>query len=367
MKANYRNHLLRFVDHDMDMQLRLELVQQYYINGRSPVRALRAYKTAHGIVDDPCTPQAVTKLIHKFETEFTLHDKPKSGRSSTEQDRRETVEDSLKNTVNEKGATSIRIIANHSGIPRSSVHRILRQEMKLYPYRLQLYQEIHESDKLQRLNFATWLRNNEEKVPFILWSDEAYLHLNGDVSRYHCRIWSSQKPTNCLKKSLHPLKVCVWFAFTCSFKLTPFIFDETITAEKYLSMLKDHVKPQLAQRRKLSQTIFMQDGAPPHFANIVRNYLYQTFSSDRVISRGCEIVWPSRSPDLNPLDYWFWGTLKARVFHRNAPTTLEDLKHRIVEECAQFTSEEMSTAVSSLWRRCALLEEVGGGHFQQFL
>ena len=49
---------------------------------------------------DPCTPQAVTKPIHKFETEFTLHHKPKLGKSSTEQDQCETVKDSLKNTVN---------------------------------------------------------------------------------------------------------------------------------------------------------------------------------------------------------------------------------------------------------------------------
>ena len=60
------------------------------------------------------------------------------------------------------------------------------------------------------------------------------------------------------------------------------------------------------------------------------------------------------TPDINLLDYWFWGTLNARVFHRNAPSTLEDLKRRRpnVDECSQFSEEELSAAVNSLWLRC---------------
>ena len=94
----------------------------------------------------------MTKLIHKFETEYTTslslgdHLRNETGVSET------LIEDPLKNTVNEQGATSsgnsgISTINQNLGIPRSSVHLIFCQEMKLYPYRLQLYQEINESDK----------------------------------------------------------------------------------------------------------------------------------------------------------------------------------------------------------------------------
>ena len=38
----------------------------------------------------------------------------------------------------------------------------------------------------------------------------------------------------------------------------------------HLAMLKDRVIPQLKQRRALSRTIFMKNGAPPHFATNVR-------------------------------------------------------------------------------------------------
>ena len=78
-------------------------------------------------------------------------------------------------------------------------------------------------------------------------------------------------------------------------------------------MLQNHVIPQLKQRRAFSRTIFMQDGAPPHY---VREFLNKNFPS-RVISWGCDIAWPARGPDLNPLDLWFWGMLKAKIYHHS--------------------------------------------------
>lgn len=108
----------------------------------------------------------------------------------------------------------------------------------------------------------------------------------------------------------------------------------------------------------------MQDGAPPHYANSVRQFLYEKFSPQRVISRGCDIVWPPRSPDLNPLDFWFWGALKARVFHTNPPETLEELKERIIDECRRFTVEELQSATSSLLSRLQMVVENGGGHIE---
>ena len=45
------------------------------------------------------------------------------------------------------------------------------------------------------------------------------------------------------------------------------------------------------------------------------------FCEDRIIFRGFPQAWPTRSPDLNPLEYWFWETLRARAFHVDSPRT----------------------------------------------
>ena len=111
----------------------------------------------------------------------------------------------------------------------------------------------------------------------------------------------------------------------------------------------------------------MQDGAPSHYASITRNYLYRIFSKERVILRGCNIPWSPRSPDLNSIDYWFWRTLKARLFNNDAPKDLTSLKDRINEVCNEITIDEISSAISNLNQRMQLLENALGGHFEHLL
>ena len=52
-----------------------------------------------------------------------------------------------------------------------------------------------------------------------------------------------------------------------------------------------------------SYLLFQHDGCPALYSRHVREYLNQTYPH-RWIGRGGEILWPSRSPDLNPLDFF---------------------------------------------------------------
>ena len=75
----------------------------------------------------------------------------------------------------------------------------------------------------------------------------------------------------------------------------------------------------------MDQIIFMQDGAPPHIANPVKQLLKRHFENARIISRHFFTGWLFRSPDLNPSDFWLWGYLKNVVF--NTPIAhLDELK-----------------------------------------
>ena len=58
---------------------------------------------------------------------------------------------------------------------------------------------------------------------------------------------------------------------------------------------------------------FHHDGAPPHFSREVRNFLNYHFP-ERLIGRGGPHNWPTRSPDLSPLDYCVWGWMKDPVY-----------------------------------------------------
>ena len=49
---------------------------------------------------------------------------------------------------------------------------------------------------------------------------------------------------------------------------------------------------------------------------------------DRIISRRADIVWPARSCDLTPLDYYLWFALKDKCY-ADKPETTDALKDNI--------------------------------------
>ena len=109
----------------------------------------------------------------------------------------------------------------------------------------------------------------------------------------------------------------------------------------------------------------MQDEATSHTTNDVLNFLREKFQGC-VISRWSEIGWPLYSPDLNPLDYFFWSFAMIHV-RRQKPATLDELK-TIVEDVAATVQEDMiRAAVGNIRKRCQACEEAKGGHFESFL
>ena len=82
-----------------------------------------------------------------------------------------------------------------------------------------------------------------------------------------------------------------------------------MNAERYLHMLDSFVWPTVSGWDNIDDLIFMQDGAPPHFALTVRAWLDQHFSG-RWLGRRGPHEWPPRSPDLTPCDFYLWGYTK---------------------------------------------------------
>ncbi len=77
---------------------------------------------------------------------------------------------------------------------------------------------------------------------------------------------------------------------------------------------------------------FQPDNVRPQVARNTMAVL-KSFFDDCLISSG---LWPPRSPDLSPLDYFLWGYLKDRVYSP-APVTFEDLKADIVRKITLFS------------------------------
>lgn len=205
----------------------------------------------------------------------------------------------------------------------------------------------------------------------ILWTDEAHFHLTGYVNTQNCRIWATENPLATNPVPLHPAKVTVWCGFTASFIIGPYFFEETgalgpvtvtVTGQRYACLLRNHVIPVLQQRGCVDGIIFMQDGAPPHIANPVKQLLRRHFGNARIISRHFPTAWPPRSPDLNPCDFWLWGYLKD-VF--SAPiANLAELKARIAQHILNVTPETLRSVVEHAVSRFQLVAHNAGQHIE---
>ncbi|EFN72427.1 hypothetical protein EAG_03551, partial [Camponotus floridanus] len=100
----------------------------------------------------------------------------------------------------------------------------------------------------------------------------------------------------------------VWCGIVNGYIVGPYFFEENVTRHTFLELLRDHL-PGLLEDVDLEtrRRMWMQlDGAAPHYARIVRNYLNEQYPH-RWIGRGGPIAWPARSPDLTSPDFFLWG------------------------------------------------------------
>ncbi|GBN80779.1 hypothetical protein AVEN_256342-1 [Araneus ventricosus] len=116
----------------------------------------------------------------------------------------------------------------------------------------------------------------------------------------------------------------------------PFFFTEkSITANGYLDLLQLFIALQLEEFQPW--IMFQQDGAPPHWGSLVRDFLDETFP-DRWIGKDGPTPWPPLSPDITPLDFFFWGYIKDRVF-ATPIVDVEELKARIQAAVCTVTED----------------------------
>ncbi|GFX64853.1 transposable element tc3 transposase [Trichonephila clavipes] len=235
-------------------------------------------------------------------------------------------------------STSVRRVEEALDLSRSTVQKIMRNILRYYPYKLQFVQELlphdFETRHLFSLQFLARLEFYPEWPWNILWTDKAHFHLDGSVNTHNCQIWETDNPHSTLQVPLFSPKVTVWSGFSASFILGKYFFEKIgaggpvtcyTTGQRYASLLRNEIIPDEQARQCLSPIIFMQDRAPPHITRCVTDVLKHQFTEEHVISRRFHHLWPPRSLELNPCDFWLWGHLKQLV-SCDQPKPLPDLK-----------------------------------------
>ena len=274
----------------------------------------------------PPTRQSIYDWYRIFETTGCLCKGKSSGRPRVSEENVERVRAAyIRSPQKSTSRASMEL-----EIPQQTVCKILRKRLHMMPYRLQMLQFVSEEDKVIRRDFCIdMLQHNEDDAGFcerIIFSDESTFHLSGKVNTQNVRIWGTEPPRAVLQHVRDSPKINVFCAVSHMKVYGPFFFN----GATYLDMLQIWLMPQLNEQQ--DDFVFQQDGAPPHWHTDVRDYLDEVLPHPWIgratADNNALALWPPRSPDLTPCDFFLWGFVKDRVFVPPLPLNLDDLKHR---------------------------------------
>ncbi|GBN74050.1 hypothetical protein AVEN_203145-1 [Araneus ventricosus] len=103
------------------------------------------------------------------------------------------------------GSASVPVFSRVLDMPYSTVRRILRRILNIYPYKIKSVHLLQDGDSEVRTIFAL-----------------EFLRSNGHVNILNCRIWVAEKPHSIQEHPLHPDKITVWCGFMATFIIGPY-------------------------------------------------------------------------------------------------------------------------------------------------
>ena len=131
-----------------------------------------------------------------------------------------------------------------------------------------------------------------------------------------------------------------------------------MTGQNYLQMLQEDFFSAHLQYFCNENDFFMQDGAPSHYANTVNTNFAGIW-----IGRRRAVELPARSPDLTPLNFFWWDYLMQIVYGQK-PESLNELKEIIQRCCAEIPLEMLKKACRNVKSRCEMCLQNKGAQFE---
>ena len=143
----------------------------------------------------------------------------------------------------------------------------------------------------------------------------------------------------------------MWAAISHTGKTSLVHIPENLTAQRYCDeALQPHVLPLMQQ----NGTRFQHDNARPRTARITTALLT---NSDVAV-----LPWPSKSPDLNPIEH-IWDDLDRRVRQgQPQPQSFQQLVNALQDEWNNIPQQAVRTLISSMGLRCQAVIDSRGGH-----
>lgn len=342
----------------------------YLLKGYGRHRLLAKFPTKNW------TLGGLDKLLKKLRQTGTTDRRKGSGRpKSTRTEENVSAVEKLILSQENKPQThnTTRQITRLTGIPQSSVVRIIHKDLSLRCLKKRRAQELTDANRLQRLTRAKHLLStySANDVNFIWFTDEKVFTVGTPRNPQNDRLYA---PVGVRKGDINAkrlLRTRTTFSQSLMVSVgvsklgsTHLIFVHPgvkINGDYYRDVLL--MQEMLPVIREISGEFFIlqQDGAPAHRARDTVKLLERetpTFISPE--------MWPPNSPDLNPVDYRIWGVMQQRVYQKKI-STVGELKQRLIDVWQGMQQSVLDNAIDEWRKRLRACIRAKGGHFEHML
>jgi transposase len=306
----------------------------------------------------------VRKAIKRFQETGSNDDRARTGRprtANTPDNRKKIKQRILRNP-----GWSTRKLGKAIGVSSESARLILKNELKLKPYKKQEAHLLTESMKATRFKRCKILkiRFAAGRHKSIVFSDEKLFTIEQAHNHQNDRIWSKKVLLDgkIISRSQKPKSLMVWAGITYNSK-TPLIFiDEGVKVNQEIyqtQILECQMLPWAQKHFGDEQLMFQQDSAPAHKARNTQQWIDDNFP-DFISTKD----WPPYSPDLNPMDYAIWSILESKACNK-PHTSIKALKRALKKAWDEITLETLEKIIDNFPKRLRLCIEAKGDHFEQ--
>ena len=271
----------------------------------------------------------------------------------------------IQNQLRRKGEFSTRKVARTTGLSRTTVQRVLKNDLGLTAYKFREAQLLTEEMKATRLKRSKALLRmfGAGRHRQIVFSDEKLFTVERSHNHQNDRIWASKPPgeNGIIGRTKKPKSVMVLAGITANGK-TPLVFLDSgtrINKDIYQrSILSEVLLPWSQQHFQGTHWTFQQDSAPCHTAGQVQQWM-RTHFPDFIPPT----LWPPYSPDLNPLDYSIWSILEQKACCKQH-TSLQSLKRALTKAWNEISLASIRSIVDNFPKRLRQCIEADGSHFE---
>ena len=307
--------------------------------------------------------ETVWKVVQKFKETGSTSNRPGQGRK-----RSVRTPQLVKNTrekLRRNPRRSASKLAEEAGVSQTSLRRLLKNDLKTFPYKLQKRHELTPFHLNMRLKRSREIlkRIKSGTLSNLVFTDEKKFDVQQSVNHQNDRVWTRNGLTNSRRvtRRQNPSSVMVWAAITATGR-SPFVFIPSgvkINSQRYISdILSSHLLPWAETHFNGAPWTLQQDSAPSHASKMTQNWIKAKIPS--FLSKD---EWPSRSPDLNPLDFSLWAILESKVC-QTPHDSVKSLKSKLQREWAAIPQGTVRACCEAFQSRLRAVIQNKGGHIE---